>query len=243
MYIFLDESGKPEVFSSKGTNLVEAGTATKNLVLVAVKTSSHLALQQNITEFKNSLLLDPAVSSELSAAYALDSFHANHDKEMIRRKFYNHLAKLEGIEVHAIVVEKLRCVSSLKKNPVIMYGVAAGLLLQGIAHQDREAEIIFSRQDSGKQMKQQLELEVERIRELSWTQHKKPPTGINLNYQHNPHYSHAGLQIADYIAFAIFKYYESGDSTYLRIIQAKIRHIYHFNNKEHFTRSRPLKLS
>lgn len=243
MYIFLDESGKPEVFSAKGINLVENGTATKHLVLAAVKTTDHIALQNNINNFKNRLLKDPAVQKELSAAYALDNFHATNDKRLIRELFYNHIASMKGIEVHVIVAEKLRCNDFLQQNPTSMYGILSGLILQGISHQDSRAEIIFSRQDNGKRVKQELELEVERIRETFWTQHKRPPTGIELVYQHNPHYSHAGLQIADYVAFAVFKYYESGNDEYLKIIKPRIRHLYHFNNKEHFTRSRPLKLS
>lgn len=166
MFVFLDESGKPEVYSTKGTNLVEAGGATKHLVLAAVKTMDHVALQQNVTEFKNTLLKDKSISSELTAAYALDAFHANHDKELVRRAFYEHIAQMEELEIHVIVAEKLRCKSSLKKNPVAMYGILSGLLLQGITHQDSNAEVIFSRQDNGKAMKNQLELEVERIREF-----------------------------------------------------------------------------
>jgi hypothetical protein len=55
-YIFLDESGKPEVFSAKGINLVEAKQATKYLILAAVRTNDQLKLQQNITDFKAQLL-------------------------------------------------------------------------------------------------------------------------------------------------------------------------------------------
>jgi len=43
-YIFLDESGKPEVYSAKGVNLVERGQATKFLVLAAVRADSQLLI-------------------------------------------------------------------------------------------------------------------------------------------------------------------------------------------------------
>ena len=243
MYIFLDESGKPEVFSSKGVNLVETGMASRHLVIATVKTTNHIALQNKINDFKSQLLNDPTIQPELSAAYALDSFHASPDKKIIRERFYRFIADLDDIEVHVIVAEKLKCKQKLQKNPIRLYGLLSGLILHGIAHQDSKVEVVFSRQDNGKKVKEQLELEVERIREHFWAQHKKPPTGINLNYQHNPHYSHAGLQIADYVAYAIFKHFETGDSSNLKIIKKKIRHIYHFNTKEHFTRSNPLKLS
>jgi len=238
--IFLDESGKPEVYSAKGTNLVEAGTATKHLVLAAVKTSDQLDLQRKITAFRSVLLNDEGLKGSFSAAYALDAFHAKNDYPEVRTRFYNFIASLKGVEVHVIVTEKLRCMSSLKRNPVTLYGVMSGLILQGICHQDIECEVIFSRQDNGKKVKDELELEVERICEQYWNQRNKK---IQLKYQHNPHYSHGGLQVADYAAYAVFQYYEKGNAEYLSLIKSKIRYLYHYNNKGRFTRSRPLELS
>lgn len=190
MYIFLDESGKPEVFSAKGTNLVEAGTATKYLVLASVKTSDQLALQRAVTKFKAELLNDPNLSGIFSAAYALDAFHATNDYPVIRERFYKFIAGLPEIEIHVITAEKLRCSQNLKENPVKLYGLLAGLNLHGICHQDPSAEIVFSRQDNGRAMKKELELEVERIREAAWSHHSRTHDDIKLHYQHNPHYSH-----------------------------------------------------
>ena len=244
MYIFLDESGKPEVYSSKGTNLVEAGTATKHLVIASVKTNDQLTLQREITKFKSELLNDDSLSESFSAAYALDAFHAKNDYPLVRKKFYEFIASLTNIEIYVIVVEKLMCTEPLKQNPTRLYGTFAGIILQGISHQDPIAEIIFSRQDNGRRIKQELELEVERIRESYWSNYKKnKPRGIQLKYQHNPHYSHGGLQVADYIAYAVFQYYENSNDEYLRIVKSKIRHIHDYANKKHFTRSRPLELS
>jgi len=245
MFIFVDESGKPEVYSSKGINLVEAGTATRHLVIAAVKTSDHLKLQQKVTQFKSDLLGDTKLSSTFSAAYALDAFHAKNDYPAVRERFYEFISQLneDDVEIHAVVGEKLKLTDNLREDPVKMYGFMSGLCLQGISHQDSVAEIVFSRQDNGRMIKQELELEAERIREASWLQHKKPPKGVKLSYQHNPHYSHGGLQIADYVAYAVFQHFEKGRSEYLGIIKDRIRHIHDLTNKKHFTRSRPLELS
>ncbi len=62
-YIFLDESGKPEVYSTKGINLVEKGQATKYLVLVAVKTSDQLDIQRKVTDLRAELLRDEDIIS------------------------------------------------------------------------------------------------------------------------------------------------------------------------------------
>ena len=49
-YIFVDESGKPEIYSIKGENLVKKGVASKYLVLAAVRSTNHLLLQQKIND-------------------------------------------------------------------------------------------------------------------------------------------------------------------------------------------------
>ena len=57
-WIFIDESGKPEVYSAKGINLIESGQASKFLILTAVRVEDQLKLQQDVTEFRLSLLKD-----------------------------------------------------------------------------------------------------------------------------------------------------------------------------------------
>jgi N-acetylglucosamine kinase-like BadF-type ATPase len=66
---------------------------------------------------------------------------------------------------------------------------------------------------------------------------------FKLIYHHNPHYTHGGLQVADYVAYAVFKYYESGDEKCLTMINPSIGKIQDICNKKYFTRSNPLQLS
>ena len=87
IYIFFDESGKPEIYSAKGVNLVETGVATKYLVLASVRVGDQLFLQQSVTDFKLQLLKDESLVKIFSSAYALDSFHAQSDYRQVREKF------------------------------------------------------------------------------------------------------------------------------------------------------------
>ncbi len=87
--VFIDESGKPEIFSAKGENLVEKGHASKYLVLSAVRTKNQLALQQQITDFKLQLLKDETLKSYFSSSYSLDNFHASNDFPEIRKGSIN----------------------------------------------------------------------------------------------------------------------------------------------------------
>jgi hypothetical protein len=51
-YIFLDESGKPEIFSKKGLNLVTANQTSKFLIICIVTTTNPIALQKQVLKFK-----------------------------------------------------------------------------------------------------------------------------------------------------------------------------------------------
>jgi len=242
-YIFIDESGKPEVFSSKGINLVEKGQATKFLILAAIRTENQLLLQQKIIDFKSDLLKDKKLISIFSSAYALDSFHAQTDYPQVRERFYNFIKELREIKIDVIVVEKLKCYQPLKENPGKMYGVMSGHLLKNICHQANQTEIIFSRKDSKLKLRKELEIEVERIRLDYLDNHPRLNTKLSLSYQHNPHYTHGGLQIADYVAYAIFQLFENNNDVYYKIIEERIGKIQDICNKKYFTQSNPLQLS
>jgi hypothetical protein len=119
----------------------------------------------------------------------------------------------------------------------------AGQLLKNICHQSNKTEIIFSRKDSKLKLRHELEIEVERIR-LEYLQFQKNlQAQFIVTYQHNPHYTHGGLQIADYVAYAIFQVYENKNIEWYKIIKNKIGKIQDICNKKYFTRSNPLELS
>lgn len=239
-YIFLDESGKPEVFSSTGSNLVERGVATRYLVLAAVRSPDQMDLQRRITAFKSELLHDTTLTSIFSSAYALDAFHATVDYVAVRERFYAFIANLD-VKIDVVVVEKRKCHEPLQRQPGKLYGVMSGLVLRDLCHQADQTEIIFSRKDSKLRLRNELELEVERIRLEYLDKHPGLETnGVSVKYKHNPHYSHGGLQVADYAAFAVFKLFEHGDRRWYDLLKGKIGKVHDVCNKKYFTRSSPL---
>ena len=241
-WIFIDESGKPEVFSSKGVNLVKDNKASKYLVLAAVRSNNQLLIQQQITEFRLSLLKDEKLVKIFSSAYTLDAFHAQTDYPEVKHMLYEYISTLD-VKIDVIVVDKLKTYDSLRHSPGKMYGVMAGQLLKNLCHQYENTEIIFSRKDSKLKLKQELEAEVERVRLNYLQSHPKLKPNLKLSYYHNPHYSHGALQIADYIAYAVFQVYENRKVTWYKVIKDKIGKIQDICNKKYFTQSNPLELS
>ena len=241
-FIFIDESGKPEVYSARGLNLVEKGIASRYLVLAAVRTDDQLKLQQEITEFRLSLLKDKDLTSIFSSAYTLNAFHAQVDYPQVRKRFYEYINTLD-VKIDVLVVEKLKCFAPLKQNPGKLYGVMAGQLIKNLTHQSENTEIIFSRKDSKLKLRQELEVEVEKVRLEYMQSHPQLDPSLKLSYHHSPHYSHGGLQVADYVAFAIFQVYERKVLEYYETVKGKIGKIQDICNKKYFTRSNPLELS
>lgn len=238
-WLFIDESGKPEIFSTRGENLVEKNQASKFLILAAVRSDDQLELQQQVTEFRLSLLRDKKLVKIFSSAYTLDTFHAQTDYPEVKKRFYECISTLE-IKIDVLVVEKLLCYNALKRNPGRLYGVMCGQLIKNLCHQAENTEIIFSRKDSKLKLRQELETEVERVRLDYIQQHVGLNANLNLHYHHNPHYTHGGLQIADYIAYAIYQIFESNNREWYEIVKSKIGRIQDICNKKYFTRSNPL---
>ncbi|OGK16578.1 hypothetical protein A2774_03120 [Candidatus Roizmanbacteria bacterium RIFCSPHIGHO2_01_FULL_39_12c] len=238
-WIFVDESGKPEVYSARGVNLVEANQASHYLVLAAVRASDQLKLQQEVTEFRLSLLKDKNLTKIFSSAYTLDAFHAQTDYPEVKEKFYQYILSLD-IKIDVLVVEKLKTYDHLKTNPSKMYGVMSGQLLKNLCHQVENTEIIFSRKDSKLKLRRELSTEVERVRLDYLNNHPKLKPNLKLSYFHNPHYTHNGLQIADYIAYAVFQVYEYKNREWYEIVKKKIGKIQDICNKKYFTQSNPL---
>lgn len=241
-YIFIDESGKPEIYTVKGVNLVEAGTASRFLVLAAVRTADQLQLQQRVTEFRLSLLHDAALRQKFSSAYTLDSFHAQVDYPEVKERFYRYINTLD-VKITVLVVEKLLCYPQLRQRPEKLYGVMAGQLLKSLCHHAEKTEIIFSRKDSKLRLRQELEGEVERVRLEYLAKHPTINPEISLSYFHSPHYSHGGLQVADYIASAVYQIFERNNDRWFQLIKDTIGTIHDICNKKYFTRSNPLQLS
>jgi hypothetical protein len=241
-YIFIDESGKPEVYSAKGRNLVKEGLASKYLILAAVRSDDQLELQREITDFKSQLLRDAELTKIFSSSYTLDSFHAQKDYPEVKKRFYEFITTLD-VKIDVLAVEKLKCYETLKRNPGRLYGIMAGQLLKNICHQSESTEVIFSRKDSKLKLRQELEVEVERVRLNYMENHQKINGDFKLSYLHNPHYTHGGLQIADYVAYAVYQVFEKNNRELYKIIENKIGKIHDICNKKYFTRSNPLQLS
>jgi len=74
---------------------------------------------------------------------------------------------------------------------------------------------------------------------LDFAKKQKIPYQSLLVYHHNPHYTHGGLQIADYLAYAIFQVFERKNRYWYEIIKERVGYIQDiFNKKRRYTEVR-----
>lgn len=239
-YIFLDESGKPEMYSVKGTNLVAAGTASKYLVITAVRTEDHLLLQQEVTACRLALLKDKSLTKTFSPNSALNAFHAQADYPSVRNRFFEWIrTSALDVKISVIVADKMKAYPKLQRDPGRFYATVAGQLLKRFLHTAEDVEVIFSRRDSSLKTRERLNLVVDTVR-LQFAHEHATELKTDVRYYHNPHYTHGGLQIADYVAYAIFQVYEHKKREWYDIIKNKVGYIQDVFNKKSYSRSNPL---
>lgn len=239
-YIFLDESGKPEMYSAKGTNLVAAGTASKYLIIAAVRTNDHLVLQQEVIACRLALLRDSSLTKTFSPNYALNAFHAQTDYPSVRKRFFKWIRDSAlDLKISVIVADKMKAYHQLQRDPGRLYAIVAGQLLKRFLHTAEDVEVIFSRRDSSLKTRERLNLVVDTVR-LQFAQEHATELKTDVRYYHNPHYTHGGLQIADYVAYAIFQVFEHGKREWYEIIKDKIGYIQDVFNRKSYSRSNPL---
>lgn len=239
-YIFLDESGKPEVYSRKGINLVKAGTATKFLVIAAVRAENHLAVQQAVTQKRLDILNNKELAKRFSASYSLDSFHAQTDYIEVKKEFYQWINQCNlDLKICVIVAEKMKAYESLQRDAGHLYSTVAGQLLKRFLHVAEDIEVIFSRRDASLKTRERLNLITDNLR-IDFAEKHNISANTKLTYYHNPHYTHGGLQIADYVAFAIFQVFERNKREWYEIIKNRVGYTQDIFNKKSYSRGNPL---
>jgi hypothetical protein len=238
-YIFLDESGRPETITAKGKNLVAEGVTSKYLVICAVVTQNPLNIQQQVLNVKLSGITSPDFAKNLSIKHSFEVFHASSDTEPIRQYVFNRIADMTDFKALILVAEKLKAYDSFQRDRESFYNAMCGQLLKRVLHTHEECSIVISRKDANLGIQKNLNAEIDRLR-LEYFEEHGIEVKTKFNFEHNPHYSHSALQIADYLAFAVFKVFENGERKYFDRVKGKISFIQDIFNKKVYTKENPL---
>ena len=201
LYLFLDHSGNFD-FSPSGS---------KYIVLACLATEDTHSLAGELHRLKHDIILH---------GHELEFFHASNDPPPVRRRVYSVLNQFNHYRVDTIAVEKA------KTNPVLyevwrFYPRILTILFNWVfkfkpaSQYDRV--IVFI---------DYLELPRDREAFLKGTKEAVMPhltRGQRLDVFMHQSRSHFYLQAVDYFCWAMFRKYESGDTSYIALIPDKIK--------------------
>lgn len=158
---------------------------------------------------------------------------------MVRKLFFEWVKNCPlDLKISVIVAEKLKAYPQLQRDAGRLYATVAGQLLKRFLHTAEGIEVIFSRRDASLKAREGLNLVVDTLRIAYAKDHELEPK-TTVSYHHNPHYTHSGLQIADYVAYAVFQAFEKGDRQWYEVIKNRVGYIQDIFNKKSYTRGNP----
>lgn len=238
-YIFLDESGRPEIITKRGVNLVTTNQTSKYLIISIVTTTNPILLQEQVLKFKLNCLTSKEIIPHITMRDSLEVLHASNDPVIFRDYFFKEIASMSDFKSLILVAEKLKAYEGYLRNPDAFYNGMCGELLKRILHTYEYCDIILSKKDKKLEIQKNLNAEIERLRAGFFNKY-----GITVNprleFYHNPYYSHSALQIADYIGWAVSGVFEKADRKYYDIIKTKVSFIQDIFNRVVYTKENPL---
>ena len=138
-----------------------------------------------------------------------------------------------------LVADKEQAYEGFKRDRESFYNAMCGQLLKRILHTHEECSVIISRKDANLGIQENLNSEIDRLR-LEYVEETGIDVLVKFNFEHNPHYSHSALQIADYVAWSVFRVFEDGERKYYEVLRDRISFIQDIFNKKVYTKENPL---
>lgn len=204
-YIFLDEGG----------DFNFSPTGSKYFSLTCVNMQRPFALHTALDTYKYDLI-EHGVKPRINLEY----FHCAEDNRFIKRNMFELLAKhLPAASVDTVLVEKRKTGPALQP-PEKFYPKMLGYLLKFSMERCPEGvEEIVVITDAIPVNRKRRAVEKAIKQNLSGML----PKGMPYRLMHHSSKAHYGLQIADYLNWAIFRKYEKGDDEAYRQIETLVR--------------------
>ena len=200
LYVFLDEGGNFD-FSANGT---------KYVTLTCVSGTRPFPWFTPLADLRYDLL---------EAGWDIERFHASEDHWKVRQKVFDVISPpANGMRVDSLIVEKRKTAPSLQSIEVFyprMLGYLLRYVVEGGLRQGHRQVLVIT--DTLPQKKKRNAIR----KGIQLTIPAMLPNGATYEILHHTSQSCIGLQLADYCNRAIYRKWQSGDTTsYVRICAA-----------------------
>ena len=228
--IYVDESGRPEVFNKRGDDLLASGLTSNHLVVAAVRTTNPSTLGSAIAGVAPTGSGKPRV------------LHAVQDPDNVRRRVCRAIAAQDVIAT-AIVMDKrqLDPARSWQRDSARFYNEMLGFLLGDCLQLHERTEIMMSRKDvdAQKELQEQLDSVVARHKVILGRMAKVQPHSVSIHQVR--HRDSRGLQAADYVAYAVFQAFERNEMEFYELLQPVLGRVWDLARARSYTRRDPMK--
>lgn len=195
-YMFIDESG----------NLGDDGT--KYFIIAALWTQTPEMLRRLIKNIRRNKF-----RKQLKKAQELK---ANSSSREVREGVLQKMSQLDDLRCHAIILEKARISSTyLKNNKNKLYNYVCGILAEAVGVDSKKLVVRIDKSKG----KQTLRDDFNEYFKRKWRQRF---WNGEVEFYHSWSHMWAGLQLADFIAWAVFQKFEYGNDFYTKLIERKL---------------------
>ena len=245
---FVDEAGDGGLFDRRGRVIIGQPGCSRYFVLGLVDIAEPETLGGELSDLRRRLLADPyfkgVPSMQPERHRTALAFHATDDPPEVRREVFGVLTRhVDGLRFLAVVRDKTRVLEYVRQrnasdqayryHPNELYDSMVRRLFKNQLHKSEGYRIFFARRGKGDRT-EALRSALETARQRFAQQHAiTSETAIEVVAAGPPRCP--GLQVADYLLWALQRLYERGEERYVDLLRPAFRLVHDVDD----TRSAP----
>jgi len=256
VHYFVDEAGDDVLFSTRGEVRVGTDGCSKCFIIGALMVADAAALAVDLQALRASLLADPyfrdVPSMQAERRKTALAFHAKDDVPEVRREVFRVLLTHE-VKFFAAVRQKSAVLAYVRERnvrdpdyryrPNELYDSTVARVFKNRLHVADACHVTFARRGSADRTRAfRAALEMARGRfEAKWDRKIESTLTVTAS---TPQKS-APLQAADYLLWALQRFYERGEDRFLKLVWDKVSLVHAVDEREtagwgtYYTRKKP----
>lgn len=235
LHYFIDEAGDPNIFGRGGRVLLgESGVSLSFMVGMCELPDPNEATRQ-LDALRASLLADPyfkgVPSMQPSAGKTALAFHAKNDVPEVRREVFKLLPSLQPkmvVSVRRKAALAQQAASGVAVRPNDVYDDTLSRACRDWMHRADELKVVIARRGSSARQAA-LEAALHRARDRfndRWGKSHDQPIRLDVAVPSD----RAGLQVADYLLWAVQRLYERQEDRYFAAVADHFSMIYDWDD-------------
>jgi hypothetical protein len=238
LWIFVDESGNPDVVNRYGKDLLATGQTSHYFVMAAVRTDDPTGLRRAMDGCI--AWADARYGSGIGRG-PVTALHARDDRSDLREHVERELALLP-VKTMAVAMDErlLDPTKTWRTDRTKFYNEMAAYLLGDSLHVHAATSIVFSHKNHDGLADLQVMTKAVAKR-WSAVLRKTGATPTRATATHLKCAQDPALYAADYVAWAVFRGFEIGDMVHMQRLQPVLSHVWDLARVTHHTRKNPMK--